>query len=192
MGSGYATNPLVFILQFLFEAYILVVLLRFFLQLTHADFYNPLSQFIVKVTSPVLVPLRRFIPSMAGMDTAALFLAWALKTLELLLVVLISTGAFAPVYAIFGAIPGLIELCINIFLYAIIIQAILSWVNPGTYNPAAALLHTLTAPVLRPVQRIIPPIGGIDLSPMAAILGLIVLKMLIIPPLNQLVVGLVS
>ncbi|WP_456407945.1 YggT family protein [Thiolapillus sp.] len=192
MGSSYATNPLVFILQVLFEAYILVVLLRFFLQLTRADFYNPLSQFIVKVTSPVLVPLRRFIPSMAGMDIAALVLAWALKALELLLVVLISTGAFAPVLAIFGAIPGLIELCINIFLYAIIIQAILSWVNPGAYNPAAALLYTLTAPVLRPVQRIIPPIGGIDLSPMAAILGLIVLKMLLIPPLRQLVAALAS
>ncbi len=192
MGSSYATNPLVFILQVLFEAYILVVLLRFFLQLTRADFYNPLSQFIVKVTSPVLVPLRRFIPSMAGMDIAALVLAWALKALELLLVVLISTGAFTPVLAIFGAIPGLIELCINIFLYAIIIQAILSWVNPGAYNPAAALLYTLTAPVLRPVQRIIPPIGGIDLSPMAAILGLIVLKMLLIPPLRQLVAALAS
>ncbi|HDK37652.1 MAG TPA: YggT family protein [Thiolapillus brandeum] len=192
MGSGYTTNPVIFILQVLFEAYILVVLLRFFLQLTRADFYNPLSQFIVKVTSPVLVPLRRIIPSLAGMDIAALALAWTLKTLELLLVVLISTGSFAPGFALFGAIPGLIELCINIFLYAIIIQAILSWVNSGTYNPAAALLYTLTAPILRPVQRLIPPIGGIDLSPMAAILGLIVLKMLIIPPLNQLLATLLS
>ncbi|WP_456378244.1 YggT family protein [Thiolapillus sp.] len=192
MGAGYATNPLIFILQFLFGAYILIVLLRFFLQLTRADFYNPLSQFIVKVTSPALVPLRRIIPSMGGMDISALVLAWALKALELLLVVLISTGAFTPGFAIIGAIPGLIELCINIFLYGIIIQAILSWVSPGSYNPAASLLHTLTAPVLRPVQRLIPPISGIDLSPMAAILGLIVLKMLIIPPLNQLVAGLVS
>ncbi|WP_457667461.1 YggT family protein [Thiolapillus sp.] len=192
MGASYATNPLVFILEFVFEAYILVVLLRFFLQLTRADFYNPLSQFIVKVTSPVLVPLRRMIPSMGGMDVAALVLAWGLKAVELLLVILISTGAFAPGYAILGAIPGLVGLTINIFLYAIIIQAILSWVNPGTYNPAANLLYSLTAPILRPVQRIIPPIGGIDLSPMAAILGLIVLKMLILPPLNQLVAALVS
>lgn len=192
MGAGYATNPLVFILQFLFEAYILVVLLRFFVQLTRADYYNPLSQFIVKVTSPALVPVRRIIPAMGGMDIAALVLAWALKAVELLLVVLISTGSFAPVFAIIGAIPGLVELIINIFLYAIIIQAILSWVNPGTYNPAANLLYSLTAPVLRPVQRIIPPISGIDLSPMAAILGLIVLKMLVLPPLNQLAAALLS
>ena len=192
MGAGYISNPLVFILQFLFEAYILVVLLRFFLQLTRADFYNPLSQFIVKVTSPVLVPLRRMIPSMGGMDVAALVLAWALKSLELLLVTWINSGGFAPGYALLGAFPGLIELAINLFLYAIIIQAILSWVNPGTYNPAASLLYSLTAPVLRPIQRLIPPIGGIDLSPMAAILGLIVLKMLILPPLNQLAITLIS
>ncbi len=191
MGSGYLTNPLVFLVQVLFEAYILVVLLRFFLQLTRSDFYNPLSQFVVRVTSPVLIPLRRVIPGVAGMDIAALVLAWALKTLELLIVTALS-GAFMPGLAILGAIPGLVELSINIFLYAIIIQAILSWVNPGSYNPAASLLHSFTAPILRPIQRLIPPVGGLDLSPMAAIIGLILLKMLLIPPLQQLVAALLA
>ena len=191
MGDGYLTNPLVFLVQVLFEAYILVVLLRFFLQLTRSDFYNPLSQFIVRVTSPALIPLRRMIPGVAGMDIAALVLAWALKTLELLIVTALS-GAFMPGLAILGAIPGLVELSINIFLYAIIIQAILSWVNPGSYNPAASLLHSFTAPILRPVQRFIPPIGGLDLSPMVAIIGLILLKMLLIPPLQQLVAALLA
>ncbi len=191
MGGGYLTNPLVFLVQVLFEAYILVVLLRFFLQLTRSDFYNPLSQFIVRITSPVLIPLRRVIPGVGGMDIAALVLAWALKALELLIVTALS-GAFMPGLAILGAIPGLVELSINIFLYAIIIQAILSWVNPGHYNPAASLLHSFTAPILRPVQRFIPPIGGLDLSPMAAIIGLILLKMLILPPLRQLVAALLA
>lgn len=191
MGGGYLTNPLVFLVQVLFEAYILIVLLRFFLQLTRSDFYNPLSQFIVRVTSPVLIPLRRGIPGIAGMDIAALILAWALKALELLIVTALS-GAFMPGLAILGAIPGLVELSINIFLYAIIIQAILSWVNPGGYNPAASLLYSFTAPILRPVQRLIPPIGGLDLSPMAAIIGLILLKMLLIPPLQQLVAMLLA
>jgi len=191
MGDGYLTNPLVFLVQVLFEAYILVVLLRFFLQLTRSDFYNPLSQFIVRVTSPALIPLRRMIPGVAGMDIAALVLAWALKTLELLIVTALS-GVFMPGLAILGAIPGLVELSINIFLYAIIIQAILSWVNPGSYNPAASLLHSFTAPILRPVQRFIPPIGGLDLSPMVAIIGLILLKMLLIPPLQQLVAALLA
>ena len=191
MGGGYLTNPLVFLVQVLFEAYILVVLLRFFLQLTRSDFYNPLSQFIVRITSPVLIPLRRVIPGVGGMDIAALVLGWALKALELLIVTALS-GAFMPGLAILGAIPGLVELSINIFLYAIIIQAILSWVNPGHYNPAASLLHSFTAPILRPVQRFIPPIGGLDLSPMAAIIGLILLKMLILPPLRQLVAALLA
>lgn len=191
MGGNYLTNPLVFLVQVLFEAYILVVLLRFFLQLTRSDFYNPLSQFIVRITSPVLIPLRRVIPGVGGMDIAALVLAWALKALELLIVTALS-GAFMPGLAILGAIPGLVELSINIFLYAIIIQAILSWVNPGHYNPAASLLHSFTAPILRPVQRVIPPIGGLDLSPMVAIIGLILLKMLLIPPLRQLVATLLA
>ncbi|WP_457676822.1 YggT family protein [Thiolapillus sp.] len=190
MGGGYLTNPLVFLIQVLFEAYILVILLRFFLQLTRSDFYNPLSQFIVRVTSPVLIPLRRVIPGAGGMDIAALVLAWILKALELLIIAALSGAGFVPGLALLGAIPGLVELSINIFLYAIIIQAILSWVNPGTYNPAAALLYSFTAPILRPVQRFIPPIGGLDLSPMAAIIGLILLKMLLIPPLQQLAAAL--
>ena len=190
--DGYFSNPLSFIISFIFDAYALIVMLRFFLQLTRADFYNPLSQFIVKATSPLLIPMRRFIPSIKGLDSASLILAWITIALEILLVTAIKTGVFAPVAALLGAIPGLIELSINLFLYAIIIQAILSWVNPGAYNPAGALLNSLTAPVLRPVQRLIPPMGGLDLSPMAAILGLIVLKMLILPPLNQLVIGLLS
>ncbi len=189
MGTGYTTNPLIFILQFLFEAYVFIILLRFFLQLTHADFYNPLSQFVVKLSSPVLIPMRRIIPGIGGMDVAALVVAWALKTLELLLVMLISGKGMLLLWAMLAAIPALLELSLNLFMYALIIQAVLSWLNPGTYNPAAALLNTLTTPILRPVQQLIPPISGIDLSPMVAILGIMVLKMLILPPMNQLVVS---
>jgi len=190
MGGGYLTNPLVFIFQTLFDLYILVVLLRFFLQLVRADFYNPISQFVVKVTSPLLLPLRRVIPAVRGLDTASLVLAWGLKTLELVLVLWFTAGSFSLLLPLLMAIPELVELTINIFFWAILIQAILSWVNPGVYNPASALLYSLTLPLLRPAQRIIPPIGGIDLSPMAVMLGLIVLKMLILPPLRGLAMSL--
>jgi len=189
MSSTYLTNPLLFLVQTLFQLYILAVLLRFFLQLTRADFYNPLSQFLVKITSPLLVPLRRFIPSLAGMDTAALVLAWGLKSLELLITAWF-TGSGGPLLALLLAVPELLELAIDIFFWAILIQAILSWISPGTYNPASALLYSLTLPVLRPVQRLIPPIGGIDLSPMAAMIGLVLLKMLLLPPLRALAVTL--
>ncbi len=190
MGSDYLTNPLVFLFQTLFDLYILVVLLRFLLQLVRADFYNPISQFVVKITSPLLLPLRRVVPAVRGLDTASLVLAWGLKTLELVLVLWFTAGSLSLLLPLLMAIPELVELTINIFFWAILIQAILSWVNPGVYNPASALLYSLTLPLLRPAQRIIPPIGGIDLSPMAVMLGLIVLKMLILPPLRGLAVTL--
>ncbi len=190
MSGSYLTNPFLFLLQTLFDLYILVVLLRFFLQVVRADFYNPISQFVVKVTSPLLLPMRRVIPPIRGLDTASLVLAWALKTVELLLVFWLTADRFPLLLSLFMAVPELVELTINIFFWAILIQAILSWINPGTYNPASALLYSLTLPLLRPAQRFIPPIGGIDLSPMAVMLALIVLKMLILPPLRGLAMAL--
>jgi YggT family protein len=86
--------------------------------------------------------------------------------------------------AFFWALPELVSLLINIFLIAILIQVIMSWVNPGSYNPAVSLLYSLTEPILRPARRVLPPISGLDLSPMLAMVGLILLKMLLIPPLQ--------
>lgn len=186
MNGSYLANPFLFLLQTLFDLYILVVLLRFFLQWVRADFYNPISQFVVKVTSPLLLPLRRVIPAIGGLDTASLVLAWALKTVELMLVFWLTAGSFSLLLPLFLAIPELVKLAIDIFFWAILIQAILSWINPGVYNPASALLYSLTLPLLRPAQRLIPPIGGIDLSPMVVMLALIVIKMLILPPLRTL------
>ena len=183
--TGYLANPIVFLIHTLFGVYAAVVALRFLLQYVRADFYNPLSQFIVKLTTPVLKHLRRLIPSLAGLDTASLVLAWAVKTVELSLVALIA-GLGNPLGAVLWSIPGLVTLFINIFLFAVLIQAILSWFNPDPYNPALGLLDRLTAPVLDPVRRFIPPIGGLDVSPMVAIVALVVLEMLLVPPLNAL------
>jgi YggT family protein len=189
MGSNYLTNPLVFLVQTLFGLYILAVLLRFLLQLVRADFYNPISQFLVKVTNPPLKILRRIIPGIGGIDLSSLILAWLLKTLELFLVVMITAQSAHLLGPLLWAIPELVELFINIFLFGILIQVILSWVNPGHYNPATNLLYTLTAPVMRPAQKLLPPVGGLDLSPMLVLIGLVLLKMLLIPPLRQLTVS---
>ena len=186
MGDGYLTNPLVFLIQVLFGAYTLVVMLRFLLQLVRADFYNPVSQFIVKATSPLLTPLRRLIPSLAGVDTASLVLMWLVKWVELTLVLLVSGGAFNLLAPLAWAIPELVGLALDVFLYAILIQVILSWVSPGGYNPVIGLIDRLTAPLLRPAQRLIPPVGGLDLSPMVVMIGLVLLKMLLLPPLQLL------
>ncbi len=187
MSGSYFTNPIIFLVQTLFGLYILAVLLRFLLQTVRADFYNPLSQFLVKATNPPLKVLRRFIPGLGGIDLASLVLAWLLKSLELLLVVMISGGSVNPLFPLLWAIPELVEMIINIFFFSVLIQAILSWFSTGGYNPAVSLLHSLTAPVLRPAQKLLPPAGGFDFSPMLVLIGLVLLKMLLMPPLRALV-----
>ena len=190
MGSSYLSNPLIFLVQVIFGLYALVVMLRFLLQLTRADFYNPLSQFIVKATSPVLNPLRRIIPGIGGKDIASLVLAWLVLAVQTLLTLAIAGQGLAPLAALLLAIPDLLELTINIFLYSILIMVVISWINPAGHNPAISILYSLTEPLMRPARRLIPPMSGIDLSPMVVMIGLVLLKMLLIPPVKALVVSL--
>ncbi|RLJ19879.1 YggT family protein [bacterium endosymbiont of Escarpia laminata] len=184
MDGNYLANPAIFLIQTLFGLYILAVVLRLILQLVKADFYNPVSQFLVRATNPPLKLLRRFIPGFGGIDISSIVLAWALKAAELGLVILLSGASVNALGPILWAIPELVELLINIFLFAILIQVILSWINPGAYNPVSALLYSLTDPVMRPARRILPPISGLDLSPMLVMIGLVLLKMLLLPPLR--------
>lgn len=183
MGPNYFSDPVVFLVKTLFGLYILAVMLRLLLQLSRADFYNPLSQFLVKITQPVLRPLRRVIPGVAGIDMAAVLLLIVLQMLELVVVDLIVAGGVRPLGPLLVmTIAQLIELLLNVYLFAIIIQAILSWVQPG-YNPSTAVLYSLTDPVLAPARRVIPSMGGLDLSPLVVILAIQLLKMLLLPPI---------
>jgi len=184
MDSSYLANPLVFLIQTLCGLFAVLVTLRFLLQLVGADFYNPLSQFVVKLTTPVLRPLRRVIPGYRGLDVASLVLAWLPKSLEVFLVLLVAGGSVHLFGALIWSIPELVALFINIFLFAVLIRVILSWVNPDPFHPAITVLDRLTSPILKPAQRILPPIGGLDLSPMLVVIGLIVLEMLVLPPLK--------
>lgn len=186
MSGSYLTNPLVFLISTLFGLYIAVVLIRFLLQWVRADFYNPISQFVVKVTSPVLRPLRQVIPGYAGLDLASLLLAWGLKAIELALIAGILGFSGPLLGALAWAVPAVLELLLDIMLFAVLIRVVLSWVNPDPFNPAVALLDRLTEPVMRPAQRLLPPIGGVDLSPILVMIGLVLLKMLLIPPLEAL------
>jgi len=187
MGAGYLAQPAIFLVKVLFGLYATLVVLRFLLQLTRADFYNPLSQFIVKATKPLLNPLRRVIPGVSGIDVASLVLAWFVLTLEQLAILALAGAGFQLAGAALLAIPELISLFINVFLFAILIQVIISWINPGGYNPAIGLIHGLTEPLLAPVRRRMPNMGGLDLSPMVVMLGLVVLEMLLIPPIKELI-----
>jgi len=184
MNSSYLTNPLEFLISTLFSLYILAVMLRFILGAVRADFYNPVSQFLVRITNPLLVPMRRVIPSFRQYDTSALLLMLLLQLVSLVIVIMLRGASVPFVTLLLVAIGELVILAINVFIFAIVIQVILSWVNPGNYNPVNALLSSITRPVMGPIQRLISPVSGIDLSPLVALIGLQVLKMLVLPLLG--------
>ncbi|MEX0431136.1 YggT family protein [Spiribacter insolitus] len=185
MGPGYLSSPLAFLVDTLFSLYIMAVMLRFLLQWSRADFYNPLSQFLVRVTQPLLQPLRRVIPGWGGIDFPAIVLMVVLQALALALLMMIAGVTPRIDYLLLRTPAELISLLLNVYLIAIVVRAILSWVNPSDYNPATTVLLGLTEPVIRPFRAIIPPIGGVDLSPLAAIIAIQILKMLIMPPLDR-------
>ncbi len=185
--SDYLANPAAFLINTAFSLYILAVMLRFLFQLVEADFYNPISQFLIRITHPLLRPLRRIVPSLGRIDMASIVLMLALQMLADYLLFLLRGGGQVAVGILIGsALVQLVNLTFNVFFYAIILQAILSWINPDPYNPIYTLLTDLTEPVLRPFRRLLPTLGGLDLSPLLALIALQVLKMLIIPPLQKL------
>jgi len=186
MGDGYLTTPLEFIVRTLVGMYILTVMLRFLFGLVRADFYNPVSQFIVRLTNPPLRVLRRLIPGWRNVDTASIVLMLGLQMLVFAVLVLLRGGEAAPLALLFASLAELLQLAINVFFFSIIIQAILSWVNPQTYNPMVGLLHSLNGPLLRPARKLLPPISGVDLSSILVLMGLKVLEMLLVPPLLSL------
>lgn len=186
MDSSYLTNPFIFIIQTIFGLYILAVMLRFMLQWLRADFYNPLAQALVKITNPTLKPMRRFIPGFGGIDFPAIVLMFILQMLTLFIIVTISGQEAGIGLLFFKSIAELLSLFLNVFLFAILIQIIVSWINPGSHNPIMSVIQTITEPVMAPARRVIPAIGGLDLSPLAAILVIQLLKMLIIPPIEHL------
>ncbi len=177
MGS-HLGNASTFLISALFGAYILAVMLRFLFQWVRADFSNPISQFIYKITNPPLIPLRRFIPGYRGIDFAAIVLLIVLQNIEYLVIGLLP-GQPMPSFP--GLIPWalatLLSLWINIYIFGILILAIVSWINPTGYNPVIGLLSQLTNPIMQPIRRLIPPMSGMDLSPLFAILALTFIKL---------------
>ncbi|MGZ5014091.1 MAG: YggT family protein [Methylobacter sp.] len=186
MDSSYMTDPAIFVIDSLFSLYILAVMLRFLLQWCGADFYNPISQFLVKATHPPLKLLRRFVPSIGKIDTSSLVLVLALQMLADFSILLLKGVAISIGALIILSLTQLVSLLINIFIYAVFARAILSWVNPGTFNSASSILHSLTEPLLDTCRKFIPDLGGIDLSPLAALMLLQLAKMVLLPPLHQL------
>lgn len=176
----------IYIIQTIFGIYAVIVLLRFLLQTVRADFYNPASQFVVKATNPILVPLRRIIPGLGGIDVASLILLFAVNYLQIVLIALIAYGGIPnPGIMAAWAVTGMIALVLNFFFFAIILQIIISWVAPFNHSPALALLYQITEPVMAPARKLLPPMGGIDFSPILTFMIIQVLKMIIVGTLVQ-------
>lgn len=176
-----------FLISTLFDLYILILLLRFLLQLLRADFYNPLSQFIVRASNPVLVPLRRIIPGFGGIDVSAIAAMVALKAMQLGLLAAIALIPVSATRLAALTAADLLQTTVYVFIVAIMIQVILSWVSPGQHNPMTKLLHSLTEPLLRPARRVIPSFSGIDFSAFAVLIALQLVLILVVRPLYSVI-----
>ena len=173
----------IFIIQTLGSLYLLIVLMRFILQLVRANFYNPLCQFVVKATQPLLKPLRRVIPSLFGLDMSSLVLALLLQILLFAVILTLSGYQALTLLLLPWALIGVFSLFLKIIFWSMIISVILSWVAPGSRSPGAELVAQITEPVLAPFRRLIPNLGGLDISPIFAFIAIQLLQSWVIPRL---------
>jgi len=179
LGLAVGSQIALFLVEAIFSLYIGAVVIRLLLGFARANFNNPLSQFLVKVTNPVLVPMRRFIPSIGKIDTSAVVLAFGLTVIKVSLLFLIIRGAVMFPESLIIGVGELIKTIIWVYIIALILQAVISWVGSTQGNPVSPLVHSLTNPIVRPIRKLVPLIGMMDLSPLIAILGLNVLLIIV-------------
>ena len=156
----------VYLINTLMSLYLILVIMRFMLQVARADFYNPISQFVVKATDPLVKPLRRVIPGLGGIDLATLVLALMLQFLAINLLYAILTQTLPnPLSAVIWSVIGLSATVLKLYFFSILVFIIFSWIAPGSHHPALMLMQQLNEPVMAPLRKILPPMGGLDLSP---------------------------
>jgi YggT family protein len=178
MSALYAV--LIYLVQTLLGLFLIAMLLRFLLQLVRADFYNPISQFIVKLTNPAVLPLRGVMPGYAGVDFASLVLVLVLQMAGIAIVFLLSQGAVPPLPSlVIGAVLGVIALLVQFYFFALLATIILSWVAQGSRHPAIQLLHQVTEPVMAPFRKLLPAMGGMDFSPIIVFVLINVIQIVI-------------
>ncbi len=176
----------IYILRTLGSLYVMLVLLRFLFQMVRADFYNPISQFVAKATNPLLMPLRKVIPGFFGVDLAALVLALVIQWGIIQLILVIGGRGFInPMYTLSWSAISLLSTVLTIYFWCLIISIVVSWVAPFSQNPAILLVRQLVAPVMAPFQKLIPPLGGIDITPIFAFMVLHILNRYLVPAIGQ-------
>ena len=162
-------SVLIFLFKTLMDLYLLTFLLRFVMQWVRASHYNPFAQFVYKVTSPLVAPARRFLPSFRGIDTPTLVVRIALEILATWVLLLLAGLSFPIGPLLIFALLRLLSLVLLFYFGAVLLNALLSWFASGGRNPMAVMLGELVEPVLRPARLLLPPISGLDLSPIIVI-----------------------
>lgn len=173
----------IFLISTIFDLFLLILSIRLLLVWGRVNYFNPLVQFITKFTDFIVKPIRRIVPNIGRLETASLLLIVVLCAIKYSFILIISAGYFNPLGLIILTSGNVLKLIIDIFFYAILLQAILSWIQP--YSPISYTLNQLTAPMLQPIQRVMPPISGIDISPLFALILLQFLSILLVNSLFQ-------
>jgi len=175
------TNAGVFLVQTVFGLYLTLVIIRFMLQLAKADFYNPLAQVVVKLTQPFVAVLQKVMPRTGRFSLATLVLAFLVQLVLIVVVLLIAGfGLPNPVSLAIWSLIGLASQVLDLLFFAILASIVLSWLAPQTNHPGAYLLHQLTEPVMSPVRRMLPNLGGLDFSPILVFIMINLVDMLVI------------
>lgn len=187
-------NALIFLIKTGFGLFTIALLLRFYMQWARAAYRNPLSDFLAAVTDFIVRPGRRFIPGLWGLDLATLVIAWAVQFIELALVLQIdgppptaTTGGIGVGLALL-AMVNIARLFLYMVIAVVVCQVVVSWVNP--YTPIGPLLNNMARPFLKPLQRVVPPVANVDLSPLVLIILCQLILMLPVAYLEMLVAGL--
>ncbi|CAM4465261.1 MAG: hypothetical protein LEGION0398_MBIBDBAK_00956 [Legionellaceae bacterium] len=175
-------SAILLLINVIFNTYIFILLLRILFQKCHIDFYNPLYQWVLRMTNPPLNPLRRYMPHYAGFDSSALIFLFLLQCVKFILICLIESGLWPhSLGLIITAFADSVGQFLNLLFYALLFMVVISWVNP--LNPLSGLINRITDPLLKSMKRYIPLIGGMDFTPMIAILGLKLIEMVLVTPL---------
>lgn len=176
-----------FLISSLFDLYLFILVVRLVLVFAGANWFDPMTQFIVKATNFIITPLRRMIPNINRLETSTLIVILAMEAIKFTVISLISVGTPNILGVLVLSLADTFKLFVQFFFYAILIQVVMSWIQPQA--PVMQLLYRVTSPIMRPVQRLIPPIGGMDISPIPAMLGLQLLLIMAVNPLMSVALG---
>ncbi|MBP19505.1 MAG: YggT family protein [Pseudomonadales bacterium] len=184
--SGNLANASVYIIQMFFGLYTIVMMLRFLMQVSRTDYYNPICQAIVKITDPAIRPFRTVLPTVYGVDFATLTVAFIIQLVAVMLIMMLfGYSFFLPIYVAW-VLVGLFSIILKIYFFALLISVISSWIAPYSNHPALSLIHQITEPICTPARKLLPPMGGIDFSIILVFVFInIIDNILVVAPLAQ-------